>query len=586
MADELPALSTPPPRPPAAPPFSDCTPIASLTGMRVHIWSLALSAGGARSYAALHGEQTQQILRAIEFGAPVDFEGDRSIRRQQPNHPIDEAHLQKVRDVIAADVKDNKKAGPLPREPWPYVNGYPLCASPIGAVPKKNSVKVRVIHDLSAPKGGDSINGGIEDGSLEISSFGHAAQAVRRAGRGAWLIKLDVEAAYKQMPVRPEDWHLLGFEFEGKLYYERVLPFGLRSSCRLWELIAAALHFMCEKLDCGAPHEVIHYVDDFLFVVSPIGGEPAAQRLLALALALCQHLGVPMATGPGKVEGPAQCLTFLGIELDALKLEARLPQQRLDELHALMVEWQSYTRASVKQLQSLTGLLNFACTCVAPGRVYLSRLIKHTAHIIAQNIGRSHHTQVKLTPAALADVQWWVEMLREWNGVSLLYEDDWTSAPRIQLYTDACNTGYGAYYAGRWLAGQWSNAELQSATRKERISMPFLEMRALVMAAATWGHLWRGKKITFHCDCQPVVQAFKDMRSRTVTQMHQIRSMHLLAAQHNFDFRVWHIVGETNVVADELSRAGASQAFRDMCPSAKAQPDCPQAPPLPTTDDI
>ena len=253
--------------------------------MKVRRWKRALADGGPCSYSARFPELSQQILRAIECGAPVDFEGDRTIQRQLKNHPIDDAHLPKVRKVIAEDVLAGKKAGPFARSPWPNVNGFPLCASPIGAVPKKNSEKVRVIHDLSAPKGG-----GIDDGSLSISSFGHAARAVRRAGKGAWLIKLDVEAAYKQVPVRPEDWHLLGFEFEGQLYYERVLPFGLRSSCRLWELFAAALHFMCEKLDCGFPHEVIHYVDDFLFVVSPSGGEPAARRLLEGALALCAEL--------------------------------------------------------------------------------------------------------------------------------------------------------------------------------------------------------------------------------------------------------------------------------------------------------
>ena len=536
------------------------------------------------SYAARYPDATLQILRAIEFGAPVDFEGDRTVQRQQRNHPIDAAHLQKVRDVIASDVKEGKKAGPLPLSPWPIVNGFPLCASPIGAVPKKNSTKVRVIHDLSAPKGGDSINGGILDGSLDISSFGHAARAVRRFGRRSWLIKLDVEAAYKQVPVQPGDWHLLGFEFEGKLYYERVLPFGLRSSCRLWELFAAALHFMCEKLDCGVPHEVIHYVDDFLFVVSPSGGEPAAQRLLDLALALCKHLGVPMATGPGKVEGPATCLTFLGIELDTVELEARLPQQRLTQLHALMVEWQSLERASVKQLQSLTGLLNFACACIAPGRYYLRRLINFTTHAVS--LGHGKHTLFSLSEAVRADVQWWVEMLHGWNGVSLLYEQEWADAPLIELFTDACDTGYGGYFAKRWFAGEWSPDELASATRKERISMPFLEMRALVMAAGTWGHLWKGKKITFRCDCQPVVQAMQKKSSGTSTQMHQLRSLHKIAVRHGFDFRVQHIVGETNVIADELSRHGASQAFRAMCPKARSLPDAVQAPPMPTVADI
>jgi len=102
--------------------------------------------------------------------------------------------------------------------------------SPIRAVPKKNSTKVRVIHDLSFPKRGDSVNAGILDGSINIASFGHAARAVRIAGRGCLLIKLDVEAAYKQIPVRKEDWHLLGFRWQGEFFYERVLPFGLRAS--------------------------------------------------------------------------------------------------------------------------------------------------------------------------------------------------------------------------------------------------------------------------------------------------------------------------------------------------------------------
>ena len=156
-------------------------------------------------------------------------------------------------------------------------------------------------------------------------------------------------------------------------------------------------------------------------------------------------------------------------------------------------------------------------------------------------------------------------MVRDWNGVSLLYNEEWEDAPLIELFTDACNTGYGAYL---------------------RISMPFLEMRALLMAASTWGHLWQGKKITFRCDCQPVVQAFEKMRSRTVTQMHQIRSLHQIAVKHHFDFRVWHIVGETNVVADELSRHGASQVFRELRPNARHRAYKLRVPPLPTVADI
>jgi hypothetical protein len=495
--------------------------------------------------------------------------------------------MKKVREVIRADVAALKKAGPIAPFPWPVVNGHPIWISPFGAVPKKYSGKVRVIHDLSAPKDGDSVNAGILDGSLSIASFGHAARAVRNAGRGAWLIKLDVEAAYKQVPVRPEDWHLLGFEFEGKFFYERVLPFGLRSSCKLWELFAAALQFMCEKLDCGSPHEVIHYVDDFLFVLSPIGGKIVADALLRAALDLCAKLGVPMADE--KVEGPTTCLTFLGIQLDTNTLEARLPKDRIDQIHSLIVEWKSRTHksrthASIREMQSLAGLLNFACACVSPGRIYTRGIINYITRMISLRVGP--HAPCKLSTSLLSDIAWWHEFLPTWNGVSLLYEAEWQEAPLIQLFTDACNTGFGAYYNHHWFAGEWSPEELCMAHREERISMPFLEMRALVMAAATWGHMWKGKKITFRCDCMPVVTAFSKQSSRTITQMYQIRNMDKLAAIHGFAYRVYHIVGETNTVADELSRHGDSVQFRNMCPQALQQSDMPIRPPVPTLTEL
>ena len=99
----------------------------------------------------------------------------------------------------------------------------------------------------------------------------------------------------------------------GKYYYERVLPFGLKSSCRLWELYAAALHFFFERvLGIGV---VIHYIDDFLFVVQT---KCEADRCLRAALRLGKTLGIPMAAE--KTEGPTTCLTFLGIELDAARM--------------------------------------------------------------------------------------------------------------------------------------------------------------------------------------------------------------------------------------------------------------------------
>ena len=49
-------------------------------------------------------------------------------------------------------------------------------------------------------------------------------------------------------------------------------------------------------------------------------------------------LGVPLE--PSKLEGPARCLTFLGIELNTAALQLKLPNDKLQRLkEALATAW-------------------------------------------------------------------------------------------------------------------------------------------------------------------------------------------------------------------------------------------------------
>ena len=493
---------------------------------------------------------------------PVDYEGDRTESTTDVrNPPMKEEYKARVSKVIAKDVRDKKKAGPFARQPFRFFR-----ASPISAVPKKPpSTKLRVVHNLSHPFRGNSVNAKIWHEYMPISSFGHAARAVRQFGPGCWLIKLDVEAAYKQIPVRREDWCLLGFIWLGMWYYERVLPFGLRSSCRLWEIYAAALHyFLAKSLSLPFDRIVIHYVDDFLFVVKI---KQDGEVFRDAALRLCAMLGIPMAAD--KTEGPVTSLTFLGIELDTVKMEARLPASKQHDLQLLCSSWAVRPTASVVELQSLIGTLQFACAVVRPGRFYLRRIIDHMTHLKA--ISSRRHAQHAITRAVRADIQWWLDFLPTWDGHSLLYELDWSLSDKIELFTDACNTGYGAYYQKAWFAGQWSPTQLAAAHRKERISMPFLEMHALTFAAVTFGHRWATKKITFRCDCMPVVQAITKCSSKRPEIMHLLRLLSATACRFGFDFRCEHIAGEVNTVADILSRDGDCQRFRVLCLDAEQQ---------------
>ena len=284
--------------------------------------------------------------------------------------------------------------------------------------------------------------------------------------------------------------------------------------------------------------------------------EPAKQ-VLQRALGLCKILGLPMAAD--KTEGPATKLTFLGIELDTMEMRASLPADKLEELRDLLTEWSSKEKASIQELQSLAGMLNFACAVVRPGRFYLRRIIDWTAHL--QKTIRWNKRPIDIGPTVRGDIAWWNEFLPQWNGTSLLYEEEWTNAEHIELFTDACLTGYGGRLGSEWFCGAWSPVMLDYAVVNTRVSMPLLELRALVMAAATWGARWAQKKIIFRCDCKPVVDAIRRCSSRRPKMMHLLRHLSTLAITHGFDFRCEHIDGVANVTADLLSRHG-EQAIR------------------------
>src|SRR6185437_717602 len=131
---------------------------------------------------------------------------------------------------------------------------------------------------------------------------------------------------------------------------------------------------------------------------------------------------------------------------------------------------------------------------------------------------------------------------------------NWTAAHSLSIYTDACIQGYGAVFKTHWFACSWTADEERQASRNKRDSMPFKELYALARAAVTWGSAWRGHKILFHCDCKPIVEAWRkgDSRKKEISQL--IRILLFIAATHDFKMNIVHIAGVDNVYADMLSR--------------------------------
>ena len=92
-----------------------------------------------------------------------------------------------------------------------------------------------------------------------------------------------------------------------------------------------------------------------------------------------------------KSEGPATCLTFLGIELDSSLQQLRLSLTKLQDITSLTKSWLGKWSSTKRELLSLIGKLAFAAKVVPAGRLFLHRLIH-----LSTTVRRLHH-RIRLT---------------------------------------------------------------------------------------------------------------------------------------------------------------------------------------------
>ena len=122
-------------------------------------------------------------------------------------------------------------------------------------------------------------------------------------GIRAKMAKFDIQSAYRLVPVHPEDHYLLGMAWDGQIYIDAALSFGLRSAPMILTALADAMEWIFKR---NGVADVWHYLDDFITVGPPDADE--CQANIALMVELCSRLGVPLAED--KLIGACTCLVF------------------------------------------------------------------------------------------------------------------------------------------------------------------------------------------------------------------------------------------------------------------------------------
>ena len=186
------------------------------------------------------------VVEFLRFGWPVSYMSEILPTLSSLNHPSAVAFSDHVEHYFQTELSYHAIAGPFSTNPL----HQPLVCLPLQTVLKWGSIQRRVVMGLSFPPQ-SSVNGGIAASSylnepykLRLPGIDHLCNFILQHGRGCLLYKKDLRRVYRQIPIDPKDYHLLGFSFNGSLYFDIRCPFGLRTSTMICQRTTSAVIYI------------------------------------------------------------------------------------------------------------------------------------------------------------------------------------------------------------------------------------------------------------------------------------------------------------------------------------------------------
>jgi hypothetical protein len=422
--------------------------------------------------------------------------------------------------------------------------------------------KWRMIHNGSRGKNtGTSVNCGIsaEDATVHYVTFDDVLDDIRKAGKCSTVFKSDIKEAFKHLSVHPDDIPLQGIFVGEHLYLETRLVFGLRTSPKIFSRLAECLRYVFATVAvCPALKNML---DDF-FNVEPGRHTRANHMILPALLTFFDAVGLPWAAE--KTEAPNCVMTVLGFEVDTLNMTYRVPEKRMAALRTQLPLFKNKTIVTKNELARLVGVLSWCSFSVRNGRTFLRRLI---------DLMTSLPTQLSTTlldEAAKADIEWWIKFAPIYNGTAKIIDP--TPVRPIIHYSDSSLPTCAGVWGDKWWSYNFTEQDNESLTH-----ISAKELFAVVCNCRTFNKALGGATLMVYCDNLSSVEAINRGRCRDPVMMKLIRELFYLRAEFSFQVRAIHTPGETNSVADALSRNKEKEA-RCHLPSLDLERTVPNPP--------
>lgn len=130
-----------------------------------------------------------------------------------------------------------------------------------------------------------------ENSKVQYRSLEEVIECGLRYGPSTWAARMDIESAFRNLPIHPDDLYALGFSLRGQFYINSSLPFGAASSCNIFEKVASAVGWMVQDANTDEGW-LSHYLGNFPLLAP---SETELQAFMSTFSDICNDIGLPVA---------------------------------------------------------------------------------------------------------------------------------------------------------------------------------------------------------------------------------------------------------------------------------------------------
>ena len=441
-----------------------------------------------------------------------------------------------------------------------------MYSTPIHAVPKPRSEKLRLINDHSASP--FSLNSMIvrdDVAGAKMDSISDLIGALLKywkcfPDKSLILFKSDVSAAYRRLPLHPL-WQIKQIvTIDRARHVDRCTSFSGRASCRDYTAFIGLVLWIA--IFIKLLEELFGYIDDnFGFdeegnIVSYGPYQCYYPSKQARLLELWDEIGLPHEKAKQEY---APVLRIIGFMVDPTLMKVSIDEEDRARLIRNVKEFSATapggTRRTLREFQQLAGWINWSFNVFPLLKPALS-------NVYAKMRGKIEtHAKIFVSKAVVHDLDWFEAHVRQSNGVYLFENVDWSiQQADVIAYLDACLSGFGFFF-------DHTKEGFQCVVPQSppRDTIFYFEALAVVSVVDAVARLpTTPARLLIYSDNTNTVDIFHSLRSLPPYN-DLLKFMVSMLIKHDISLRVMHIPGVDNIIADSLSRFENTKALA-MCP--------------------